>query len=348
MKKLLGGLVVLLALGLPAATMQTASASPSPASAGKRIHVLAPPSRVHTHAVAATGSVYPYTYGTPPLVYDNSGAATPQIMKAVKTYRIYWNPGQLQDGTPTTIPTNYKNLIKRFFTDFSGSGLAQNNTQYYGYSKSKANVHISSTTSVGGSWTWTAPFPTGHCSTSHTGTNCVDDADIAAVAAAAAAAHGVSAGTNKMFFVYTPFGEGSCFGSGACADNNATYTGYCAYHSYTTATFGTQPTLVYANQPWPTDPSGWNCYGATGQTYPNGDTNADASINVTSHELIEAQTDPMLDNWYDNSGYEIGDECAWEFGSVTTGGGDVNWNGHPYSVQPEASNSASGCVFDGP
>ena len=60
---------------------------------------------------------------------------------------------------------------------------------------------------------------------------------------------------------------------------------------------------------------------------------------------MEAATDPLLNAWYDLAGYEIGDKCAWIFGS---GNGDVTWNGHSYEVQKEWDNHVRGCVLSGP
>lgn len=80
---------------------------------------------------------------------------------------------------------------------------------------------------------------------------------------------------------------------------------------------------------------------------PNGD-DADQTINVTSHEQIEAATVPLLNAWTDSSGAEIGDKCAWNFGSLDGSGADVNLNGNPYIVQKEWDNSVSGCVLTGP
>src|SRR5439155_15067411 len=37
--------------------------------------------------------------------------------------------------------------------------------------------------------------------------------------------------------------------------------------------------------------------------------------NVSGHELSEALTDPALNAWYDSSGAENADKCAWTFGS---------------------------------
>ena len=55
---------------------------------------------------------------------------------------------------------------------------------------------------------------------------------------------------------------------------------------------------------------------ACGVTHsPNGDVNADSTINVTSHEQMEAATDPYLNAWYDANGAENSDKCAWTFGA---------------------------------
>ncbi|MBV9614922.1 MAG: hypothetical protein JO031_05610, partial [Ktedonobacteraceae bacterium] len=75
---------------------------------------------------------------------------------------------------------------------------------------------------------------------------------------------------------------------------------------------------------------------------------ADQTINVTSHEQMEAATDPLGNAWTDSSGNEIGDKCAWRFGPHNAGGGDVTWNGHNYIVQKEWDNKAGGCTLTGP
>jgi Phosphate-induced protein 1 conserved region len=51
---------------------------------------------------------------------------------------------------------------------------------------------------------------------------------------------------------------------------------------------------------------------------PNGDGQADAMVSVVAHELEEAATDPQLNAWYDSSGNENADKCAWTFGTTYT------------------------------
>jgi hypothetical protein len=61
-----------------------------------------------------------------------------------------------------------------------------------------------------------------------------------------------------------------------------------------------------------------------------------AIANVSAHELSEARTDPLLNAWYDASGDENGDKCAWTFLSpyVTLS------NGSQWTLQAEWSNAA--------
>jgi hypothetical protein len=61
-----------------------------------------------------------------------------------------------------------------------------------------------------------------------------------------------------------------------------------------------------------------------------------ALANVSGHELSEARTDPASGGWYDSSGQENGDKCAWTF--------DVPYviftDGKAWKIQGEWSNAA--------
>jgi hypothetical protein len=65
---------------------------------------------------------------------------------------------------------------------------------------------------------------------------------------------------------------------------------------------------------------------------------ADILTIVTSHEIREAVTDPDLNSWYDASGYEADDKCAWHNLYQTNTG--------KFWVQPEYSNG--GGTYPGP
>jgi hypothetical protein len=62
-------------------------------------------------------------------------------------------------------------------------------------------------------------------------------------------------------------------------------------------------------------------------TSPNSNAGVDGMVSVIAHELEEATTDPDLNAWYDSSGAENADKCAWTFGqnqSVTSNGAYYN------------------------
>jgi hypothetical protein len=82
--------------------------------------------------------------------------------------------------------------------------------------------------------------------------------------------------------------------------------GYCAWHSY--GTCGTTPVQFAFFFDLDGDPG---CDPQDTQTgHPQG---LAALANVSAHELSEARTDPRNGGWYDSSGAENGDKCAWTF-----------------------------------
>jgi hypothetical protein len=61
-----------------------------------------------------------------------------------------------------------------------------------------------------------------------------------------------------------------------------------------------------------------------------------ALANVSGHEISETRTDPRLNAWFDSSGAENGDKCAWTFGSKLLS----FTNGSQWKIQGNWSNSA--------
>jgi hypothetical protein len=249
-----------------------------------------------------------------------------------KVYAIYWVPSGY------TVSSSYESLISRFFTDVaaangSTSNVYYSDTQYY----NSSNQHIAYSSTYGGSVVDTNPLPASGCTDSVTPV-CLSDAQIQSEVARVAAAQGWSHNPNNEFFMFTAKNIGSCVSSSECS-----FSYYCAYHSW----FGSGSTVtLYANMPYAdTDPSACDA-----ESHPNGD-DADATINVTSHEHNETITDEQGNAWYDLEGYENGDKCAWNFGSQigSTSHGNYNQliNGDPYELQLEYSNAHRTCVQTG-
>jgi hypothetical protein len=244
------------------------------------------------------------------------------VMTTNKTYSIFWKPSGY------SIAPGYDTTINQFFGDVAhDSGMA---TNVYSIATQYSGIQYSST--YGGTWTDTSAFPASGCSLYNGLSECLKDSQVIAEVDKAITANGWTRNGTNMFFVFTPQNVGSCFDDGsACA-----YTGYCAYHG------DTPSGAIYANQPYAA------AAGCDEGQYPNGASNqADPTINVVSHEHMEAITDPQLNAWFDAAGYEIGDKCAWDFGAVQgSNGSEYNQtiNSHHYFLQREYSNSGSACL----
>jgi hypothetical protein len=308
-------LVVLLAV--PLATAAIASASPpTPDNPAGAILGVVP---VHNEA-RSLGSGGNLVYHKGPVMHTN------------KVYSIYWVPAGY------SVSANYRSLIDGFFQNVAAdngksSNVYYSDTQYY----DNAGGNLQYSSSFGGEYVDTNALPASGCSDSYTSV-CLSDAQIRTEIGKVIAANGWTANSSTMFFMFTAKGIGSCYSSGSCA-----FSQYCAYHSSFTSGGSS---VIYANMPY-ADTVAAAC--DAGQ-HPNGD-DADATINVTSHEHNEAITDWQGNAWYDRRGYENGDKCAWNFGAAlgNTGSGQYNQviGTGRYYLQQEWSNHSSGCVLTG-
>jgi len=264
-----------------------------------------------------------------PLTYHRGN-----VMRSISTtYAIFWEPARLPDGTPTHVSPAYNSLIERYFKDVGGSGLYNINTQYFDLAGRIAN-----SSTFGGAWVDSSPYPASQCRSSYTPHGCLLDSQIQAEVTKAMRENKWAASPSHLFFVYTSWGEGSC------ADSTSTYCSfsiYCAYHSYYTIA---HQDVLYANMPY----TGTRPRDCGVQASPNNNIDADSTINVTSHEHMEAVTDPYINAWYDLAYNEIGDKCAWTFGKLSLDGGKANveWNRHYYIVQQEWSDAHLNCTLN--
>lgn len=190
---------------------------------------------------------------------------------------------------------------------------------------------------------------------------CVDDLQLQAQVDSVTAANRLPHDLSHIYVLYLPKGVESCFAPGssastaggqACTINHQPTAAYCAYHSTGLNS------AVYANMAYPIydSPVGFTC--GTDARYPveespNGNPDADTEVSPLSHEINESITDPDTETgWYDSSGFENGDECAYIFGGTSgTAGHLYNQviNGGHFLTQEEFSNNdfaitGGGCV----
>ena len=282
-----------------------------------------------------------------PLLY-HSGV----IMQKVTLFTIYWLPSKLPNGQPATMVSGYQAILNNVATDYMGHDLSSITTQYYqtvsGTTKYVSGLpsEVTSTGSLGGTYVDTDPYPASICKMPAFPGNCLDDAQLQAELLKVLKLKGWTAGLDRMYLVFTAKGLGSCMDA-AGKSCNTPGSGYCAYHSHTT--LNAVP-VVYGNMPY-AYPAG--CSGTSSS--PNNNVDADTESTAVTHEVSESITDPEATAWLTAKGNEIGDLCAYNYGTNTYDSGKANqfWNGHFYEVQREFDNhlyalTLSGCSQVGP
>jgi hypothetical protein len=302
--------------------------------------------------------------GTPPLIFHGGSVMmTPSTSPLVIT-PIFWNP------SGHAISAAYKTVIGNYLTAVAqASGQTTNvfsvANEYFG---SNGQIHYN--VSVGAAISDTNALPASGCRVASndrtgiyadgTGYNaCLDDAQLQSQINTVTAARGLPHNLSHIYVLFLPKAVESCFNAGstttannACTINHQPSAAFCAYHSEATSS------AIYANMPYPIYQSsiGFTCgsdasFGVIES--PNGNPDADTEISPTSHEINEAITDPdTATGWFDSSGFENGDECAFVYGATQGTPGQlfnqVIGNFH-FLTQEEFSNkdfaiTGGGCV----
>lgn len=251
------------------------------------------------------------------------------VMLSPVVYNVFWLPaGQhYESAASAASDTSYENLLDRWAGDVGGNDFYNIVAQYPG-----SNGTPSGNVSLGGSYTDTTAYP-------HAGTQAdpLSDGDIHGAVDRAVTHFGSPRDLNTIYMVYTALGIEECFSATSCTfEHNPGDGAFCAYHTV----FGGPSIYAFMGA------AGVN-RGCGGATTPNGDAAADNEASVSSHELIEAATDPQLDAWFFNdlSG-EIGDLCNQTFGPRNSTGANLFLGGNPYALQQEWSNAVHACATD--
>ncbi len=247
------------------------------------------------------------------------------VATAPKVYLVVWG-SQWNNNDPSGEIA----LLQSFFSDAGGSAWFNSVTQYCQGVATGTEFCNGSGTAAGnpagmyqGIW-----YDTGSTSPKRP-----RQSQLAAEAVRAAAHFGNTSATvneNAQYVIATASGV-SPQGFG---------TQYCAWHSYTSSSYGN---VAYTNLPYITD-AGASC----GANF-NG-LGPDAGITmVAGHEMGETVTDQFPSGgWTDSGGAENGDKCAW----ISSGQGasaNVAIGSGTYAVQSLWSNAfnggAGGCVM---
>ena len=219
--------------------------------------------------------------GNPPA--GSTGTITPVItwhggpvMGAPKAYLIWYGNWNQSNGSDT--PAGQA-IVNDFLFGLSGSPYYVTNASYNG---------VSGTLTVGGAYT-----------DSYSQGSNLTDRKVAAVVSSAINGGNLPKDSNGIYLVLT---------SSDVSEPSGFCSRYCGWHTYGTLS-GTNIKYAFVG-------NANRCLNACSiQTNsPNGNAGVDGMVSVIAHELEETNTDPNLNAWYDSSGAEDADKCAWTFG----------------------------------
>ncbi|HEX9064332.1 MAG TPA: hypothetical protein VF843_04445, partial [Streptosporangiaceae bacterium] len=321
------GATAMAATGHPAARTATASACAKvngPARVGRIAGIVR---AVAINPACQTSHASDPANGKPPLWFHGGNVMTTKSAGALVVTPIFWDPAGHSMGLA------YKKIITRYLAGVASSSGSHTNVfstlrEYFG-----TNGQMRYQVRLGTPINDTDPLPASGCTVASNDTTaiyadnsgynaCLDDNQVIAETNSVIGANHLKINLAHIYVLYLPKHVESCFFSGstltnanACTINHQPSAAYCAYHSMA------PDHAVYANMPFPIyhSPVGFTCGSdarfPTVQT-PNGNADADTEISPTSHEIMEAATDPnTVNGWYDRLGFENGDECAYVFGA---------------------------------
>jgi len=255
------------------------------------------------HGPLAMTETYKHTIMATNLTYHGG-----DVINTARVVCIFWGPTWASGGSDNSRATTIQSFRNQLGTSSHYSML----TQYYD------SAYINTTNLAGSQPDW---FDTSNALPSNGN---VTDSVVQSEVKRYISAHGYNGSTVYEVFLpkYVPGTSTLVYSS----DGSSTSCGgpglaYCAYHSHYSSTSGY---VKYSIEPYP------SCSGCQ----VSGWTVVQNMTHFMVHETREAVTDALGNAWYDSSGYEADDKCAWTGLFISNG----------YGYQPEWSNAAGGCV----
>ena len=291
-----------------------------------------------------------------PLRYDSTGQLESHggpVMHSVTTHVVYWDPSS--EFTATT-----KGIFSAFFTDVAHDSGSPTNVFAVAGQYTDSTGHAAYISTSGGAKVDKDPYPSAGTCAAPKGafadpgpySKCLYDGQLRSELSSFIGKEELPTGPTQLYFLVLPHKVVSCFPEEdpeieeeACSNNV-----FCAYHS----SFGApSKEVIYATIPFSLldtgDAKGCQSDGHSVRQLPNGDSTgtnettryADVALKYTSHEYIEAATDPFGNGWWEGTfGQEIGDKCNF------TGSGP-NPGEDPNAFLPTLGGSAaSGTLFN--
>ncbi len=220
------------------------------------------------------------------------------VITSAKVVFIFWGPNFANAAHPDH---TYATTLQAFRNQFGTTGEYNTITQYSG-------IQLANLGSGSADWFDTSTPPTN-----------VTDSAVRSKVTSYLATHTFNNST--IYEVVIP--SSSYSSSGSSTSCGGPRLAYCAYHSHY-STSGHD--VKYSIEPYP------SCSGCK----VSGWSDVQNQEHFTCHETREAVTDPDLNAWFDSSGAEADDKCAWSPSPFIGTGG--------YGYQYEWSNLTGSCV----
>jgi hypothetical protein len=273
------------------------------------------------------------------------------IMQTNKVFLIFWLPaGSSYDTSVTGGVGNYETLLGSFIENVSGTTYYSVSGQYSGTCSSNPCFIQNSPGAVtlGGSFVDTRAYAHADgTKAAGTDTDPLLDADIQHEVQTIMTQNHLADDITAEYFVYTASGIQECSGDPASGAEctfvnplNIAGQAFCAYHTAFTDSSGHNAVYAYMSD---AAGAGGGCDEGLAVA-PNVQIASDREVALTSHELTESVTDPLIDAWESN-GNEIGDNCNQDPGTLQADGSNVALNGSKFAVQTTWSNFTSSCVL---
>ena len=257
----------------------------------------------------------------PPTVHTGNGInyhGGPVMGGTPNIYLIWY--GNWINGPHASDSQTSVNLVNSFLGGLTGSGYEMINSTYGDNSKNvTGTLHDSSSTTVG-----------------YTQGTSLSDAKIKTIVQSAISSGSLPKDTNGVYFVLTSSDVNET--SGFC-------TQYCGWHT-SASILSADIKYAFVGNP---DRCTSACEAQTNS--PNGDSGADGMVSIIGHESEEAISDPDLNAWYDRTGQENADKCAWKWGTLLGGsvgnkGYNQTFGGHNWLIQMNWENARGGGCDD--
>ncbi len=276
----------------------------------------------HVHHVRDYSATHNAGTGTG-ISYHGGALLTAQTNVAA----VYWGGSPIYTNGPAAgthgAGSTDGSLVGFFLSHIGGSPYFNINTTYYNAS----GTHVANVVNYTQYWAANTSVPASGAS--------VTDAQMVAL---------LQAGINSGALTYDASTVYAIFTAGGVNLGGGFGTQYCAYHTTGTVTVnGVSRSVIYAAMPYNnSQPSA--CTAGTGA--PNGDPGADYEVTTLVHEIEESTTDYLGNAWYDRSGNENADKCAWNFGATASATNGAKYNitigGKNFLVQQNWVNAGTG------